>query len=901
MPLSVGTRIGPYEVTASIGAGGMGEVYRAKDTKLGRDVAIKVLPPGLAGDASHMIRFRREAQVLASLNHPNIAIIHGLEESGDITALVMEFVEGETLEARLRKGALAPEQAVRLAIRIAEALEAAHRKGIVHRDLKPANVILTKAGVKLLDFGLAKLVESPAASPLTSEAAATMTMAAPVTRDHTILGTPQYMAPEQIEGRECDTRSDLFAFGCVLYEMLSGHRAFDGKSATTVMAAILEREPNPIAPILSGPLTTLDWIARCCLKKEPDDRVQSAHDLQLMLEQVANQPRPVSAAKRRPFVAAAGYIFGVLCAGVLAFIVWKGRTPPSGLNINLQRLTSDTGVTSWPAISADGKLVAYASDRDGGTNLDLYVEQVGGGHPARLTRTDEDESEPDFSPDGTFLAFRSERAGGGIYTMPALGGEPRLLVRDGQTPRWSPDGKWIVYWTGVATSGNVTGQGSGRVFIVPSSGGVPRQIDPGFNGRFPTWSPDGRRILFFGTERGTGETRADYWVVPLVEGGKPEPTGLVTRLSKAKLIQGPTQALTQALTWTSYGLVIKLQNQLYRIPLDSRGKARSDPVPITASTEIPFNPSVSHAGKIVFSSGSTRNNIWGLPLDGNKGKVLGPPFRITDSVAHTGRPSLSLDGSKLLFESDQSGRVEIWQKNLVTGKEIMMVTDPEGSFNPRFLRLSGRVTYRTRAGAYLFDPASGESRKIAERAYVWDADSRDELALLCNVSSSPAGVDVLNLKTGERTKLLLSRQWALWQAYFAPDDRWIVFQAITGPTTGQIFSARFQGMKAIPESEWIPITDGTGHVDKPRFSPDGKLIYFTVDAEGSRSIHAVRFDPQSGHAAGEPFLVYDFHGRRLSMLPVGLGPLEMSVAQDKLVGLVAESTSNIWMAELGKE
>ena len=220
MLLSVGKRIGPYEVTASIGAGGMGEVYRAKDTKLGRDVAIKVLPSGLAGDPSHMIRFRREAQVLASLNHPNIAIIHGLEESGDITALVMEFVEGETLEARLRKGALAPEQAVRLAIQIAEALEAAHRKGIAHRDLKPANVMLTKAGVKLLDFGLAKLVESPVASPLTSEAAATMTMAAPVTRDHTILGTPQYMAPEQIEGRECDTRSDLFAFGCVLYEML---------------------------------------------------------------------------------------------------------------------------------------------------------------------------------------------------------------------------------------------------------------------------------------------------------------------------------------------------------------------------------------------------------------------------------------------------------------------------------------------------------------------------------------------------------------------------------------------------------------------------------------------------------------------------------------------------------
>jgi len=423
MPISSGDKLGPYEILAPLGAGGMGEVYRARDSRLGRTVAVKVV----RGEYNE--RFEREARAISALNHPHICTLHDVGSQDGVNYLVMELVDGETLADRLHKGPLPQDQALRIAIEMVGALETAHRKGITHRDLKPGNIMLTKSGVKLLDFGLAKFVAAPAAA-----AGETLTMAAPITARNTILGTPHYMAPEQVEGKDADARADVFAFGCLLYEMLAGRRAFDGNSGVTIMAAILEREPGPLTPAGPAPGTPLDWLVGRCLEKNRDDRFQSMHDVCLELERFRAQPALAPRRTRRREIAA--WFAAAVCLAGMAVAIWF--RPASGVsNLPLTRVTWDAGVSASPAISPDGRLLAYASDRDGQNNLDLYVQQAAGGSPVRLTHTDADESEPSFSPDGSSVAFSSSEGGDSIYVMPALGGELRLLVR-GATPRAIP-------------------------------------------------------------------------------------------------------------------------------------------------------------------------------------------------------------------------------------------------------------------------------------------------------------------------------------------------------------------------------------------------------------------------------------------------------------------------------
>ncbi|HXM78289.1 MAG TPA: serine/threonine-protein kinase, partial [Thermoanaerobaculia bacterium] len=284
MTLSPGKRLGPYEIVAPVGAGGMGEVYRARDTRLERTVAVKVLPDHLSRDEDVRQRFEREAKTISSLSHPHICALYDVGSQDGIEYLVMEFLEGETLTDRLANGPLPVEQALRYGIEMADALEKAHRQGIVHRDLKPGNVMLTKSGVKLLDFGLAKAVAPASAN---SSLTALPTVSPNLTQEGTILGTFQYMAPEQLEGREADARTDIFAFGAVLYEMATGRKAFEGKSQASLIGSILRDEPAPISVVQPMTPPALDRVVKTCLAKEPDDRFQTAHDAKLQLQWIA--------------------------------------------------------------------------------------------------------------------------------------------------------------------------------------------------------------------------------------------------------------------------------------------------------------------------------------------------------------------------------------------------------------------------------------------------------------------------------------------------------------------------------------------------------------------------------------------------------------------------------------
>src|SRR6266853_1514739 len=387
MAILPGRRLGPYEILAAIGAGGMGEVYRARDTRLDRIVAIKVLPPHLADRSELRERFEREAKTIASLNHPHICVLHDIGQQDGIDYLVMEYLEGETLAQRLHKGPLPLDQVLQFAIEMADALDKAHRKGVTHRDLKPGNIMLTKSGTKLLDFGLAKLKQE--ASPTNVSLSDLPTAKDPLTAEGTILGTLQYMAPEQVEGKEVDARTDIFAFGAVVYEMATGKRAFEGKSQASLIAAILEREPAPMSSLQPMTPPPLDRVVKKCLAKEPEKRWQAASDVCDELKWIAEGGSQVALA---PIVAPKGnralgrraLILGLgtlpLVAAVASLATWNLKPSPSQLvtrtTINLQPGQQLAGLELGPAValSPDGTRLAYVA-RHGGTQQ-LYLRAM---------------------------------------------------------------------------------------------------------------------------------------------------------------------------------------------------------------------------------------------------------------------------------------------------------------------------------------------------------------------------------------------------------------------------------------------------------------------------------------------------------------------------------------------
>jgi serine/threonine protein kinase len=392
MALTAGTRLGPYELLAPAGAGGMGEVYRARDTRLDRTVAIKVMPPHLASDAQLRQRFEREARAVSSLSHPNICALYDVGHQDGVDYLVMEFLEGQTLAERLAQGPLPAEQALRIGIEISDALDKAHRQGVVHRDLKPGNIMLTKTGAKLLDFGLAK---TAGLSPNAPDASTSPTLAKALTAQGVMVGTFQYMAPEQLEGKEADARSDIFAFGAVLYEMLTGRRAFDGKSQASVIAAILNLDPPAVRTL--QPLTppTLERVVRLAMAKDPDDRFQTAHDLKLQLDWIAEGGSQAGVAtpviaRRKVRERAAWALAGVALLGAAALaaaVFVRGPQPAERLQAALLAPESFSFDAFDFALSPDGKQVAFVASKPG-VRPQLWVQRLDSGSAQPLAGTE---------------------------------------------------------------------------------------------------------------------------------------------------------------------------------------------------------------------------------------------------------------------------------------------------------------------------------------------------------------------------------------------------------------------------------------------------------------------------------------------------------------------------------
>jgi len=910
--LTPGTRLGVYEIIAPIGAGGMGEVYRATDTNLKRQVAVKVLPSALAGDAERLARFQREAEVLASLNHPHIAQIHGLERSAGLTALVMELVEGDDLSRRIARGAIPLDEALPIVKQIAAALEAAHEQGIIHRDLKPANIKVRADGtVKVLDFGLAKALD---ASPASSTADDSPTITSPaMTMRGMILGTAAYMAPEQAKGKAVDRRADVWAFGTVLYEMLTGRRAFNGDDTTDTIVAVVSKEPDWGALPAATP-AGLRQLLTWCLKKDARARLQAIGDARLLIEDAEHEPPPLSPvetnrrhASGRRWRLAAAVALVAAAAAIAGVVVARSLSPPArpAMLGPMSRLTSTPGLSTDPSISADGRLVAYASNRGGEGTLDIYVQQATGGSALRLTSDAADDTEPAVSPDGSLVVFRSARNPPGIYATSALGGEPRLVVTDGRSPKFSPDGRSIVYWTGIWIAPRTAGADR-RTYVVPVAGGSPVRVAANLaSAGDPVWAPDGQSLVVFGHETATqANTDPDWWWVP-VTGGDAVRIGAYARFRARGINTEVSDEYPYPSAWTDAGVLFTAAGGtndaqgLWLAAIDARtGRMTADPARLTNGTTSDRSPALSRGGTLLYSAQTVEHVTFALPLDANSGKVTGALQRV---VRADGRTSVSIDGRWLAlakFELDTGG---LWLRNLTTGAERQLAATPRTPLNP-VLSADGRwvaytVTKVDTGGSsgpgdgYVVATERGVPRKVCEDCIVenWAEDSRQVVIR----EPGKSALIRLDITSGVRSPLATASAGDFDRPMFGPGGRWFTFNTPRG-----IFVSPLHEDGRSAEAQWTQLARRTATSERTAgLSPDGRLLYVLLERDGFRCLYGIRLDPATGlpTGSGEPFLVAHFHDATRRWGSTGMGS---AVARGVFLADLFETTGSIWMTTL---
>ena len=873
MALGQGTRLGPYEIVSAIGAGGMGEVYKARDTRLDRTVAIKVLPENLAADQEFRDRFDREARVISQLAHPHICTLFDLGRSPSTASgpaldyLVLEYLEGETLAARLGRGPLKVEEALRIATEIAEALDAAHRAGVIHRDLKPGNVMLTKSGAgsmaapqtKLLDFGLAKPVGqfadgAPKGTPYTiADLTAPPTMTSPITMRGAILGTFQYMAPELIEGRNADARSDIWAFGCIVHELLTGKKAFDGKTQAGLIGAILEREPAPLLDVTPTAPRRLAWILSLCLAKDPDDRWQHVRDLLhelRRLREAEEQPPPLPQAPASrtawPLIVAGA----IAVSAVVALGSWLAtRREPERSPLRVIVLPAEgTEVNGGPAapqaaISPDGRRIVFSAN-DAAQKSRLFVRPLDSLEPRPIAGTDDGEL-PFWSADGRYVGFFT---GDRKLKKVVPDGEPAQTICDlpGAGPwgggTWNRDGI-ILFGAGA----------NHPIYRVPAAGGVPEAItklDRGQHHRahlWPAFLPDGKRFVFL-------ITSAD----PAVRGiymaslGSPQ---------TARLVEATVRA---ALAPPNYLLFVR-DGTLLAQPLDEAGSHLSGE-PKAIAEHVAYNPdvglgrstfTVSETGVLVYRSGDVGGTSAAqLTWFDRKGAVvdlLGPPG-LHQSF------SLSPDGTRLAVSiyDRRSRQADIWIADAARGTRARLTFGGGDkdfpTWSPHGDRLafgSGRSNLHVKAATGV---ASDEPLLEGTMDVVPDDWSADGQFLIYETSDPKNGVDlwILPLVGDRKPRPLIQTPADEGGAQLSPDGRWLAY-ASNESGLNEVYVQPFP----LSGAKWQISRDGGS---EPRWRHDGNELYYLAP---DRAMTAVEVRRGATFEAGPPVVLFRVAARNI--------------------------------------
>ena len=898
MTLARGTKIEPYEIVGPLGAGGMGEVYRARDTRLGRFVAIKVLPSFLLHDPERLRRFEQEARAAAALNHPNILAVHQMGSYESAPYLVSELLEGSTLRDLLVRAPLPLRKVIDYGVQIARGLSAAHEKGITHRDLKPENLFVTKDGrVKILDFGLAKLTQQQIFS---DQSAPTVSAE---TEPGVVMGTVGYMSPEQVRGSAADHRADIFAFGAIVYEMLTGKRAFQKPTSAETMSAILKEEPSSISQITPNLPPALQRVVHRCLEKNPEQRFQSASDLAFALEALSDSggssalPSLKTRTSRIYWWAAPAVVLFICAMGALFYLT---RSPKAPIAPTLTRLTWDSGLTTDPAFSPDGKLLVYASDRSGENHLDIYVQQVGGGEPLRLTRGADDNREPVFSPDGTTIAFDS--ADGGIDLVSALGGSPRRLVADGHGARFSPDGNSIAYWLGGAGGVALNIPGEARMYVVDSRGGAPKQVRSDFAvALFPAWTNDGQHLLFLGNPDASKLETSDWWVTPL-DSGPVTKTGLIDAMQQAKLtgdLENQFPYETLAFDPDGRGLIFPGRSgdttNLWRIGFSpTKFTTTGPPQRLTSGGTREEGPSAVRAAngtkRVAFTSFTENLAVWSLPIEPNQGKVTGSPEQLTHDAAGDFMPSISRDGSKVLFVSTRPGQQEVWIKNLRTGQESALTASRKEKWDPQFSPDGSQVAYSEDSDVFVVSTSGGAPELVCKQCGEVTDWSIDRRRIIGNTPTGHAWV--VDLASRQKTDLLVTRRWIA-TSRFSPDGRWFSFMD-ESPSGVHVYIAP-TSEQPVPETAWITVIDGGPFTEPWAWSPDGSLLYVNSWRNEHECIWAQRLRPGTKQPVGKPFAIFHSHSTRIAIS--NQVERAMGVGVNRLVFSMGERTGNIWMAE----
>jgi serine/threonine protein kinase len=889
MSVAPGTRVGPYEIVSMLRVGGMGEVYRARDPRLGRDVAIKVLPAAFSADADRLRRFEHEARAAAALNQPNILTVHEIGTHEGQPYIVSELLEGQTLRDAITPGALPVKKAIDYAIQICRGLAAAHDKGIVHRDLKPENLFVTTDGrIKILDFGLAKLTELAVVGDGATMLAHTR---APDTTPGLVMGTIGYMSPEQVRGQTVDHRSDLFSFGAILYETLSGVRAFTGDTAADTMSAILGQDPPDVITSRDVISVGLERIVRHCLEKAPAQRFQSATDVAFALETVTvTSERSVSAAPTAdkpvrwttPLVLTATLLVGALIGGAGVWPIARRATPVVSEHesvAEIARLTHDVGFSDWPSWSPDGAVFAYSSSRNG--NFEIYVRRVEGGQDVNITNDAGDDVQPAFSPDGTSIAFVSTRSsrtrlikagytagptfgfrtfGGDVWVIPALGGRPRRVAENGNFPAWRPDSRAIAY---------VSGPESHRAILeVPAAaeGGERKQLLPT---AASTWeitrvrySPDGRWVTF--------ET-IDRKVLALPASGGP-PQELLRGSSH---VWDPTGSRMHFISPEGRGGTSVFSADV-RVQQGGLSAAAASSVGLMTGTLQDL--AVSSDGRRVLASETQESlNLTLLPLVPGGGSPAGPEEEFsTSGPVRDGSPAVSPDGRRILLTSNRLGVQDLWIVDLGS-RAWERIQLPEkacaiyqGSWAPDSGHVAATCNLPDGTFAAWLIALDGSAAKalVSHKRGLGAGNNACELspdgrsALYSYVKDGFNQLFILDLASGRERQLTTSRS-DKYDGRWSPDGRWIIFPSNAGGSV-QVWKVSAQG------GEERALTSGDERMRHIFYSPDGRWIYvqpshrniYRLPAEGGPLQRVTNF-PESGLFIEEPnispdgkFLVY---------------------------------------------